>query len=75
MTHAAQSTAQKADALFKCPTGSVRRVFDTDFPNRPACWLVRESVEESWAIVVYEDEPRTIVSAGNRPGRYQDAPL
>ena len=51
--------------------GPPARATDTGFPlERPyPCWVVAKTDE--WAVVIYDDRPGTVVSAGNHEGRYQ----
>jgi hypothetical protein len=50
-----------------------RRVWDTDFPaTMPACYIVR--MDSDNGVVVYEDDPRTVVAVGNRPKRFIPTP-
>lgn len=68
MTNALQ-TAKAAANTFKGVVVDIRRCRDTDFPQHPLCYVVNE--QPSRALVVYDDEPGTIVSTGNRPGRFE----
>lgn len=66
----AEETARETCLLNNFPHVS-RRMLDTSFPDRPACWMVQ--VNDDSAVVVYEDEPCTVASVGNHPGRFVNA--
>lgn len=48
--------------------GEPRRSVDTGFAKPFVCWVIFEN--EDGAIVVYGDDPKSVVSTGNHPGRF-----
>lgn len=45
---------------------------DTDFPGGHDCYVINE--QATGALVVYFDDPETIVGTGNRAGRFVVTP-
>jgi hypothetical protein len=43
--------------------------YDTHYADKPLCWVAGEWVTD--AIVIYVEEDSTIISTGNRGGRFQ----
>lgn len=64
----ALETAKKAAAVFLPAIVAIERRRDSEFPDRPDCYVVNEKSDS--AIVVYLDEPETVVSTGNYAGRF-----
>lgn len=46
----------------------VWRAVDNEFEKKFPCWVV--SIQSNNAVVIYEDEPETVTSTGNHPGRF-----
>lgn len=49
--------------------GEPRRVADTHCKNAPAWTII---VTATSAVIVYEDDPHSVCSVGNEPGRFID---
>lgn len=64
--HKAQRTAIETANLNGVDPATVRRVLDSGFPKGYPCWRVRDDV------VIYEDDPGTVVSIIAAPGRLVD---
>ena len=64
----AQATALQVARLNNFDTGKVRQALDTDYRQCPPCWIILEQPDR--AEVVYEDDPASIASTRNRPGRF-----
>ena len=67
--HPAQRKARRIAIANGYPLANVQRRIDTSFPQRFPCWIIAEA--SKWAVVVYEDEPKCVVSTGNYEGRYE----
>jgi hypothetical protein len=65
----ALALASQAAAQFLPAIVAVEHRRDTAFPDSPECYVVNES--RFGAVVVYLDEPDTIVSTSNYDGRFQ----
>jgi hypothetical protein len=72
MNQTALNLAVKIAGTFAPRFVSVEKRRDTDFPDAPECYVINEQL--TGALVVYFDEPDTIVGTGNRAGRFVVSP-
>lgn len=63
----AEKTARDVARRKGIDPNTVKRYCDMDNRGAP-CWIV--TVDRTSAVVVYEDDPASVVSTGNAPGRY-----
>lgn len=68
MNQTALDLAVKIAGTFSPRFVAIEKRRDTDFPDAPECYVINE--QETGALVVYFDEPGTIVGTGNRAGRF-----
>jgi hypothetical protein len=68
--HIAEKTAREVANEWKGGiVVDIRLCRDTAFGDAPQCYVIGE--ERFGAVVIYLDEPNTVVSTGNYPGRFQ----